>query len=87
MTSETANRINSAACSLWFFQQGIIERISNEVVLLLQSVSVTQLQTASDVVQAENEHAPSVDGKRMQCCTLDPSGAARLKAYANSLQT
>lgn len=85
VTTETAKRINGAACALWFYQQGIIGRISTEVVWLIQSVSVAQIQAASEVIEAMNAEAPSVNGKRKLYQTLDPAGAEKLKAYADSL--
>ena len=86
MTTNTANRINSAACRLWFFQQGLSERVAKEDVHVLKSVSVGQIQSASEVIEAVNEHAPAVEEKRLQYCVLHPDAARRLKAYADALQ-
>ena len=86
MNHETAERINSAACTAWFFQQGILARLRREDVQLLQSVTAAQIQSASEVVEALNRDALATSGRRTIACTLDPEAAIRLKAYADSLR-
>lgn len=85
MTEETAQRINSAACRVWFYKEGIRSVLSLEDIGILNSVSAAQIQTAVDVVEASNAHRPSVGGKRTIRCTLAPESVASIKEYVASL--
>jgi hypothetical protein len=81
----TAQAINAAACRCWLFQQGVAERLAKDDVRLIRSLEVGQIQTAVDVVEADNARAPVVNGKRTLSCVLDPFAVPALKHYADGL--
>ncbi|MDD2765777.1 MAG: hypothetical protein PHE83_17580 [Opitutaceae bacterium] len=85
MTTETARKINAAACSAWLFQQGVLGRIGKGDVRLLQSLSVAQIQTAIDIIEAVNRDAPSIRGVRTFSAHVDCQSVDQLKRYADSL--
>jgi hypothetical protein len=64
MNLEHARKINTAACFVWMFQQGIRAELHKDHIATIQNATVGQIQTASDTIEAENAEAPSIDGKR-----------------------
>lgn len=87
MTEATAQRINSAACHAWLFERGVSERLAFADIEVINSVSVAQIQTAVDFVNAANAAARPVNGWRPIRCTLDPDAADRIKRYVATLST
>src|ERR1035437_3904247 len=85
MTDEIADRINSAVSRAWLFEHGLSEMLSYEDIAIINSVSVAQIQTATDCINAADECQPSVDGKRSFRCTIDPLSAEALKQYVGTL--
>lgn len=82
MTNAHAIAINQAACAIWFFQNGITERIGLDVLAVVTNATVAQIRTASEIVEAINDDAMKVDGPKRLHFTLNPSAAAKLREYA-----
>jgi hypothetical protein len=87
MNTEHARKINNAACACWFFQQGITDKLPLEHVATIQGATVGQIQTASEVIEAENAEAPAINGKTHLSFVLDPSGAKRVHDWAMKQKT
>jgi hypothetical protein len=85
MNLEHARKINSAACFMWMFQQGFSERLDRDHIATIQNATVGQIQTASEVIEAENAEMPAINGVRHLSTMLAPEAAAKLKAYAMTL--
>lgn len=90
MTDATARHLNTAACHVWFFQNGLVGALAVEHVRTIHQATVAQLQTAADVVDALNltiarDAKAQGHAYRLECI-LDPGAAPRLKAYADSLE-
>ncbi len=85
MNVEKAHRINAAACAAWLFRHGLREELSFEDIAILRSVSIGQIQTAAEVVDASDRDAPVVDGSRTVHCTVDSAAVATLKEFVDSL--
>lgn len=85
MNTELARKINQAACACWFFQNGIVEKLSAEHVETICKATIGQIQAASEVIEAENNEAPPINGKRHLSFVLDPSAALRVKEWAMKL--
>lgn len=88
MNAETAHRINTAVSRAWLFRNGLLERLSFEEIATINSVSEAQIQTAIDVVNADDDHRPAnASGWRIVHCSIEPSAAKALKAYVAQLPT
>jgi len=85
MNSETANRINSAICRIYFFRRGLVEKLSNEEIRIIQQSNLGQIQTATEVIEAENRDRPFIAGKRSIRVTVDSAVIPYLIIYAQSL--
>ena len=89
MTDATARRLNSAACWVWFYQQGLRESLDLDHLRTVQQATVAQLQTAADIVDALNltssAAARASNTPYGMECILSPDAAAKLKAYADAL--
>lgn len=85
MNIDLARRINTAACFCWMFQQGLREDLKREYIVTIRDASVGQIQTASEVIEAENEEAPPINGVRHLSTMLAPEAAGRLKAFVMQL--
>jgi hypothetical protein len=86
MTTDTARTINQAACACWFFQSGITDRMKIENVKILHDATVAQIQTAADVIEAENAAAtPQNGGLTRLSFVLSPDAAKAVKAFAMTL--
>jgi hypothetical protein len=83
MTTSTAQRINNAACHLYFYMEGLAGCVQTDYVRIVQSVSVAQIQTAGDVVEAMN-HAALAEGHGTITCVIEGSAVPRLKAFADA---
>jgi Na+-translocating ferredoxin:NAD+ oxidoreductase RnfC subunit len=85
MDAETALRINSAACRIWLWKNGLSRSLPCEDVWLIRGVSVAQMETAAEVVEAVNENAPlNESGTRTMRCTPDAAAMPGIKDYAHT---
>jgi catabolite regulation protein CreA len=84
---DTARKINGAACSVWFFQQGVLDLVPVELLALVNDSSVGQIQTAAEVIEADNaaRMACPDGGTKRLAFVLNPAGAAAVKAFAASI--
>lgn len=85
MNVELAHTINGAACAAWLFKHGLRETLKFEEIDILQSVSIAQIQTASDVVDASDQNQKPVDGRRTFHCTVVGDAVVQLKQFVDSL--
>jgi hypothetical protein len=81
MDSKLANKINSAACAVWFFREGIARKVSHEDVRTVQESSSAQIETAIEYIEAENRYS-----KHTIKCSLATGTIPGVKAYADSLK-
>ena len=85
MNLEHARKINNAACFCWMFQQGIRTELKREHIETIRHATIGQIQAASEVIEAENNEAPAINGVRHLSTMLAPEAAGRLKAYVMNL--
>lgn len=88
MDRDTALRINEAACRIWLWKNGLARSLPCADVTLIRGVTIAQMETAAEVVEAVNEHAPlNAGGTRTMRCTPDVSAIPGIKHYAATLET
>jgi hypothetical protein len=81
MTSELAHKINSSACAVWLFREGLVARVSHGNLRTVRDCSTAQIETAIEHIEAENR-----DSRRLIRCTLSLATIPGVKTYADSLE-
>ena len=84
MKTKTAHRINDALCRVWFCRHVTGREPLPDDLNLLRQASLGQLQTASEVIQAENA-AALVGGPSRCSCFVDDCQVGQLKAWVDAL--
>jgi hypothetical protein len=91
MKLETAHRINSAAAWIGLALLGVKDSVEVAHVETIRGVSLAQMETATEIVEAENEatikagETEAVSPKRI-CCVCESRLLANVKAYADAVQ-
>lgn len=81
MTSETALKINSAACRVYMFREGLIRRLEVEDMERVKQCSVAQIQSAVERVEAINR-----DSRSKIVCVLAADVIPGVKAFASKFK-
>jgi hypothetical protein len=84
MTIEKAESINSSASRVYMWREGIINKHPYDAICVIKSVSIAQIQTAIEVMEAINRDALSPSGARSIVCTLAPCKISEVKEFADS---
>lgn len=85
MTTETANEINSACCRIWLCLHVTGKMPQGVDVCLVRQLSLGQLQTAADVVEAGNEEAMRTSGPKSIQCVIAAECMEAFKARVDLL--
>lgn len=85
MTIDVARLINRAACQVWFFKHEIIPCLPRETANLVRRTSIAQIQTAAEMIEAENAAVRPVNGVLRLEGMIDNSALEELKAYVDTL--
>lgn len=81
MNEATALKINGALCRVWMVVNVFGGELNPEDVAVLRGVTLAQAQTATEVVEAVNANAPSIEGEdgkktRHFYCSVDSRALA-----------
>lgn len=83
MRLEVAQQINAAACNVCLFGDGIITRLAKSDVALVHRASVAQIESATEVIEAENQAGRK---KGVIVSVLAPTAIPRVKSIAAKIQ-
>lgn len=89
MDTATALRLNAAASFIGMALLGILDRVEPKHIVLVREASLGQLQTATEVVEAENAAAmaSAAPGEtRLLQAICAPAMLSRVKLYADNVQ-
>lgn len=85
MDFHTADRINTAAFNIGMYLLGVNPRpLAAEHLQTIRDVTLAQMQTAKDVIQAHNARQSSELGVRMLYSVPDDDLLAEIKAAADA---
>jgi len=86
MPIETALRINSAALFIGLALLGVLDHVTAEHVALIRSVSLAQMETATEIVEAYNAAAKDGPGPHKIYSICEQRLLANVKTYADSVK-
>lgn len=82
MTLAQAVELNRAACAVYLFRAGILGRVSVGDVRLVARCTGAQLQTASEILEADNAQPAGPNGCKYWHTLLAPDAAGECVAFA-----
>lgn len=86
MHLETALRINSAAAFIGMALLGILNHVTAEHVALIRSVSLAQMETATEIVEAYNAAAKDGPGPHKIYSICEHRLLTNVKTYADNVR-